>query len=369
MRLLSQIIFLSFIFLFRKVTFAQAPQYNFKTYAGSLENEHKDAPRESARFRSPEGIAIDADDNLYITEYRSSVVRKIDAKGQVTLFAGKVNETGYKDGQDALFDRPHGAAVDKAGNVYVCDMKNHLIRKISKNGLVSTYAGTPKVLGTNDGLANEAQFNQPEDLAFNSKGDLIVADTYNFTIRKISKNGKVSTVAGVPGVEGFKNGPASKALFNKPLGICIDKFDNIYVADANYDGSEAGNCVIRKIDIKGQVSTYAGVPGEAGHKDGPKHKALFNRSVGIEIDTQGNIYLADTEADLIRMITSKGEVFTLGGKYLQELSSEGTGENAGFFDPQALVISPKGTLFITDTHNNKIIIGTKIIKNKLNISH
>lgn len=345
--------------------FAQKPIYTFKTFAGSVDNEHKDGPREHARLRSPEGIAMDTEGNLFITEYRSSIVRKINAAGEVTLFAGKVNETGFKDGQDALFDRPHGAAVDKEGNVYVCDMKNHLIRKITKNGFVSTYAGTPKISGATDGPANMAQFNQPEDLAFDSKGNLYIADSYNFTIRKITKNGIVSTLAGTTGKGAYKNGPGSVALFNKPLGICVDVFDNLYIADADYDGKEPGNCLVRKIDLSGRVSTYAGVPTQDRHKDGPKLKAHFNRPVGIEVDMHGNIYIADTEADLIRMITKNGEVITLGGQYLQELSQEGIGEGAAFFDPQSLVISSNGNLFITDTHNNKIIIGTKINESKL----
>ncbi len=338
---------------------AQKPIYTFKTYAGSLENEHQDGPRLNARFRSPEGIAIDTKGNLYITEYRSSIVRKINASGKVMLFAGKINETGYRDGYDALFDRPHGAAVDKEGNVYVCDMKNHLIRKINPNGLVSTYAGTPKVAGTADGPALLSQFNQPEDLAFDSKGNLYVADSYNFTIRKITKKGVVTTIAGTGGVAGYKDGLGKEALFNKPLGICIDKLDNIYIADADYDLEKPGNCLIRKINTAGRVSTYAGVPGQDGHKDGPRLQANFNRPVGIEADKNGNIFVADTEADLIRIISKTGVVSTLGGQYLKELSEEGVGEKAAFFDPQSLVISPSGDLFITDTHNNKIIKGTK----------
>ncbi len=314
---------------------------------------------ETAKLRSPEGIAIDKYGNLYITEYRSSIVRKISSDGIVTTLAGKEMELGADDGTglEARFNRPHGIAVDNDLNVYVTDMKNCTVRKITPEGVVSTHAGIPGVQGAKNGLASESTFYFPEDIAVNSKGDLFVADSYNFTIRKISSDGVVSTYAGKAGEPGSEDGLGAKARFNKPLGIAIDGKDNIYVADSDYDGEPSGNCTIRKISPKGKVTTIAGIAGKAGHVDGSGKKALFHKPVGIDVTPDGIIYVADTEADLIRKIDKKGMVTTIGGKYLEENKKNGIGEEARFKDPQAIAVGKNGILYIADTLNNRIVQG------------
>jgi sugar lactone lactonase YvrE len=340
---------------------AQNETYFFTTLSGSVHG-HIDGNIDDALFRAPEGIAVDKLGNLYITEYRSSVVRKISVDGIVSTLAGKDMEMGFADGQrkDARFNRPHGLVVDDKMNVYVCDMKNCTIRKITPEGLVTTLAGIPEKQGANDGNISEATFFFPEDIAINSKGFLYVADTYNYTIREISPDGIVSTFAGFAGEAGFANGRGKKARFNKPVGIAIDGQDNIYVADSDYDNSENPcNCLIRKISPNGKVTTLAGVPNEAGNVDGKAKKARFNKPVGIDVTVNGIVYVADTEANLIRKIDKKGRVTTLGGKYLLEGYKNGMGEDALFFDPQALVVDTGGNLIICDTLNDIIRKGTK----------
>ncbi len=335
--------------------------YKFETYAGSVDG-FLDGYRKKALFRSPEGITADDKGNLYITEYRSSIIRKINAKGIVSILAGQPLKTGYADGKvfESLIDRPHGIAVDKKGNIFFCDMKNHLIRKIDCKGIISTIAGESGKAGINNGIGKNAQFNQPEGIVVDSKGNLFVADTYNFIVRKIDKNGNVTTFAGVGTEKGYSDGQEKKALFNMPIGIAIDKKDNLFVLDAIYDSSEQGNSVIRKIDPKGNVTTFAGVKGKNGHKDGKLQKAIFNKPVGITVANDGTIFIADTEADLIRMIDINGNVTTIGGQYLTEKSQDGIGSKAAFSDPQSIVATPNGDIFITDTFNNKIVKGTKI---------
>ena len=321
----------------------------------------RDGERKTALLRSPEGIAVDAAGNLYITEYKSSIVRKITTDGRVSLLAGQPMKTGYADGngRTALFNRPHGLAVDKAGTVYVCDMKNHLIRSISPGGRVGTVAGKAGLPGTADGLKENARFNQPEGIVVSSAGDLFVVDTYNFTVRKITRNGLVTTLAGTGGVAGYADGHGHNVRFNKPIGIAIDSRDNLYITDANYDGKPAGNCLIRKIDPQGNVTTLGGMAGKAGHKDGPLKIARFNRPVGIAVAPDGTLLVADTEADLVRMIDTDGIVSTIGGQYLVEKAEDGVGAAAAFFDPQAIVVAPNGDIFMTDTLNNRIVVGRK----------
>ena len=341
--------------------FGQSPTYRFATYAGSVDG-FRDGDRKTALLRSPEGIATDATGNLYITEYKSSIVRKITTDGRVSLLAGQPMKTGYADGRgrNALFNRPHGLAVDKAGTVYVCDMKNHLIRSISPGGHVGTVAGKAGLSGRADGLKENARFNQPEGIVVGSTGDLFVVDTYNFTVRKITRNGLVTTLAGAGGVAGYADGRGSSVRFNKPIGIAIDSPDNLYITDADYDGKLAGNCLIRKIDPRGNVTTLGGVPGQAGHTDGPLKTARFNRPVGVAAAPDGTLFVADTEADLIRMIDTRGLVLTLGGQYLVEKAQDGVAAEAAFFDPQSIVVSPTtGDIFFTDTLNNRIVVGRK----------
>lgn len=337
-------------------------EYKFHTLAGMDGGGHVDGPLHIARLRSPEGIAIDKFGNLYITEYRSSVVRKITNDGQVITLAGKDMELGWADGpgKDARFNRPHGVAVDDDLNVYVCDMINCTIRKISPDGIVSTLAGIPEKRGSKDGDVSEATFYFPEDIAVNSKGYLYVADSYNYTIREISPEGIVKTFAGKAGEPGSKNGIGCEARFNKPLGLAVDSDDNLYVADSDYDNNNPpGNSIIRKITPNGKVTTIAGIPGKAGHSDGKAQKAQFNNPVGIDVSPDGTIYIADTEAELIRKIDKKGQVTTLGGKYLVEDKLDGIGEDARFFDPQAIVVDAAGNLIICDTLNNRICKGIR----------
>lgn len=253
-------------------------RYRFETYVGSVDGFF-DGDRKSALLRSPEGIAADAVGNLYITEYKSSLVRKITPGGRVSLLAGKPNKTGSANGmgQKARFNRPHGLAVDKAGTVYVCDMKNHLIRSVSPGGNVGTVAGKTGVAGTADGQKDKARFNQPEGIVVDSQGSLFVVDTYNFTVRKIDRAGRVTTVAGLGCTSGYADGRGSRVRFNKPIGIAIDSRDNLYITDADYDGEQPGNCLIREIDSQGNVTTLGGIPGESGHTDGPLKSARFNR--------------------------------------------------------------------------------------------
>lgn len=337
--------------------------YLFTTYAG-IGVGHKDGHRFEARFGAPEGIAIDDAGNLYVTEYRTTVVRKIDAKGRVTTLggSGEIDDVGARDGgaKVARFNRPHGIDVGPDGTVYVSDMHNHAIRKIVPSGEVTTYAGKLGDQGHADGDASEARFQMPEDVALDSKGNLYVADTYNYTVRKVAPDGMVVTLAGKPGEPGYADGPGNQARFNKPIGIAVDGRDRIFVADANYDGPEIGNCVIRMIDSEGVVSTYAGRAGEVGPDDGPRLSARFHKFVGIDVTDDGVVYVADTEADTIRRIDLSGRVETLGGTYLEEGRADGNRLEVRFKDPQALVVDKSGRIYIADTLNNRIVVGVPV---------
>jgi squalene-hopene/tetraprenyl-beta-curcumene cyclase len=335
-------------------------EYRFTTLAGSRFG-HADGKGSEAQFRAPEGIAVDRQGNLYVTEYHNSIVRKISPDGTATTLAGKPQVAGSTDGpaSEALFNRPHGVAAGDDLWVYVSDMKNHTIRRISPTGVVSTVAGKAGEEGAADGVGGEARFRQPEGVAVGPDGTLYVADTYNFTVRTISKGGVVRTLAGQAGSPGDADGRGPEARFCMPMGVAVDGAGNVYVADADYDGTATGNCLVRKITPEGIVSTLAGRSGAPGGADGKGPEARFTKCVGIAVTRDGTVYVADTGAHTIRRITPDGIVSTLGGAFQKGGKSDGAGPAARFLNPQSLAVDEKGILYVADTGNHLIRKGVR----------
>jgi sugar lactone lactonase YvrE len=258
----------------------------------------------AARFNKPFGVATDASGNVYVADAGNNLIRKITPAGLVSTFAG-TGVAGAANGPDtATFNSPLGVALDGSGNVYVADYENNLIRKITSAGVVSTLAGTG-VAGADNGAGTIATFNLPESLTVDAAGNVYVVDNGNDLIRKITPTGVVSTLAG-NGQAGSANGTGTSASFHSPFGIAIDAAGNLYVADA-------GNNQIRKITQAGVVSTFAG-SGARGASNATGKAATFNTPSGVAVDASGNVYVADENNNLIRKITSAGVVSTIAYK-------------------------------------------------------
>ena len=303
----------------------------------------------SARFASPSGMGVDAANNVYIADTGNNTIRKITPAGVVTTLAGTAGMSGSADGTGsaARFTSPIGIALDAAGNIYVGDSGNNTIRKVTPAGVVTTFAGLAGVSGSANGTGNAARFNGPRGVAVDAAGNIFVADTFNNTIRKITPARVVSTFAGLAGVDGSKDGVGNVARFNRPRGVAVDSAGNVFVADT-------ANSTVRRITPGRAVTTVAGVPGVSGSDDGSVFGAKFFGSIGIAVGQSGEIFLADTVNDTIRRISSTGVVNTLGGVPVVAGSANGSGAAARFASPQGIVMRSTGDILVADTGNNTI---------------
>jgi sugar lactone lactonase YvrE len=292
----------------------------------------------------PFGIAIDAAGNIYVTDCGNNVVRKFTPGGQATTLAGS-GTAGAANGKGAAasFNYPYGIAVDGSGNVYIADSGNNLIRKITPDGTVSTLAGSGAT-GSADGSATTASFGFPMALAVDANGNVYVADYYYDLIRKVTPNGDVTTIAGT-GTYGSADGTGTLASFNHPQGIAIDKAGILYIADTdNYD--------IRILKPTGEVTTFAGT-GAAGIINGTGTAASFGDPVGIAVDISGNLYVGDAINYVIRKITPAGVVTTLSGSSFPG-SANGIGTAADFGLPDGLAVDKNYNVYVADYNNSSI---------------
>ncbi len=299
-----------------------------------------DGRRVDARLRYPSGCVVDRLGNVFVTERNNSVIRRIDATGAVSTFAGTAGAAGATDGigRAALFNQPAGIAIDVADNLYVADIGNSTVRRITPTGVVSTLAGAAGKYATVDGIGSEARFQNPSGVAVDARGNVYVVDFGSNTIRKISPSAVVSTLAGSPNVAGAADGSGATARFREPTGIAVDAIGNVYVADS-------ANSTIRRITPDGNVSTIAGSPGASGSDNGAGSAARFRYPTGVTVDSTGTVFVADQENRLIRKVTNAGVVSTYAG---EESRTQIDGSQGGFLDPHGIALGGDGTLYIAE---------------------
>ena len=375
------------------------------------------------------GVAVDAAGNVYVPG--NSAIFRVTPDGTLSTFAGQAGKPGWVDGTGsaAQFNAPCGLALDSAANLYVADNYNSTIRKITPAGVVTTLAGLAGGPGKTDGAREAAHFSNPEGLALDSAGNLYVADAGNALIRQVTPAGLVSTVAGPAGfgwpsavaLDGagnlyvadsmesslFKITPGGSVItlgsgnqsFNQPHGVAADNAGNVYVADTF-------NYVIRKVTPDGTVTTLAGTVGSAGQMDGAGGEARFMGPMALALDAQGDLWVADDQvynSGWIRRVTPGGVVTTLSdsiagepvglapdaqgtalvtelngntaqGNMVQEFtpakglttlaglagvvgSADGSGSAAGFNAPYGIVVDEPGTVYVADSGNGTIRVG------------
>jgi sugar lactone lactonase YvrE len=307
----------------------------------------------AAQLSSPDGIAIDNAGNVYVSDLLNNRVRMISPGGTISTVAGNGNSGFSGDGglaTSAQLSQPAGLAVDAAGNLYIADSNNAAVRKVTPAGIISTVAGTGTQGFSGDGgQATAAKMMAPFGLAFDSSGNLYIADYYGW-IRKVSAStGVINTIAGNGNI-GYSGdgGPAAAAVFYNPLAVAVDGAGNIYVADSN-------NGAVRMIS-NGTINTIAG-NGSLGYMgDGALASlAQFSQLSSIAVDAQGNIYVADSSNNAVRLFPLKGNVSTIAGNGAQGYTGDGSlATFAEFNNPAALVVTPSGNVYLTDTGNNSV---------------
>ena len=287
-----------------------------------------DGYRTEAAFKYPAGLAVDRTGRLVLADSGNQLIREISASGTVNTLAGS-GIAGYLDGRfgTARFKEPSGIAVDGEGNVFVSDMGNGCIRKITPQGEVSTIA---------------QGFNRPGGITVDRFGNVYVADTANHRIRVIAPGGAVATIAG-SGLAGYADGVGTEAAFHNPTDVKLDAQDNLWVADF-------ANRRVRRISPQDVVTTEAG-SGIKGSRDGQALEAQLGGPVGLAIDASGRIFIADQDSQAIRVLID-GSVRTVAGG--REGFTDGFGSNATFNNPQFLAFDNSGNLLVGDLLNHAI---------------
>ncbi|HSP66276.1 MAG TPA: hypothetical protein VLN48_01035 [Bryobacteraceae bacterium] len=336
--------------------FGQAPKFTISTAAGTgaagFAGDGGQAT--AAQLRFPAGLAFDASGNIYIADSFNSRVRKVDTSGNISTIAGTGDFGYFGDGNTAAkagLNRPYSVAVDKAGNIYIADAYNDAIRKVSTSGTMSSFAGSSqRGLGGDGGAATGALLDTPTGLVLDAAGNLYIADTGNNRIRKVGTDGIISTFAG-SGATGYSGdgGPATSAGLNAPQGIAVDNAGNVYVSDTL-------NHRVRKITPDGTISTVAGNGnGTLKGDGGPATQASLYYPKGLAVDRSGNLYIADWLNSRIRMVTTDGIIWTVAGNGSFDYQGDGgPATSAALRFPWGLAVDGASNVYVADDENSVI---------------
>ncbi len=352
----------------RKVT----PTGIISTFAGASHFAGDGGPASSARLAFPESVAADNLGNLYIADRQNHRIRKITPDGAIRTIAGNGRRDFSGDGAPAIastLNAPAAVAVDAAGNIYIADTGNSRVRMIDSRGFITTIAGNGIANAAGDGgPAISAGLNLPKGVAVDSAGNVYIADQGNNRIRMVNPKGIISTVAGT-GVNDFAgdSGPATAAQLSDPAGVALDSAGNLYIADtANYR--------VRRVDsARGQIFTVIGNGQVAYSGDGgPAAGAALQSVPAIAVDSTGQIFIADPGNGRIRMVNTSGTISTIAGSGTRSSTGDGgLATSATLGAPvdtgYGIAVGPGGVVYFADYIGEEIRKLTPNIASQLKI--
>ena len=334
----------------------QAQNYTITTVAGggntgASGNTIGDGGPATSAYMLPTGAAVDAAGNLYIADAANQVIRKVTPDGLIATIAGVVGSNGYAgDGGpalNALLRSPQSVAIDSAGNLYIADTGNQRIREVTPDGTIATFAGGGSSFGLgfgDGGPATSAVLAWPAGLAVDSGGALYIADRDANNVRKVAADGTISTVAGCFTCLALGDGgPAANALLSMPYAVAVDTNGVVYIADTLHFR-------IRKVTTDGTITTFAGSGAGSYSGDGaPASSAGLYIPKGVAADAAGNVYIADSGDARIRMVTPDGTINTIAGNGSQGYSGDGGPAGAAALSlPGQIAVGAGGSLYFVD---------------------
>jgi len=307
----------------------------------------------NAELEWPSGVAVDPTGNLFIADWRNQRIRKVGVNGIITTVAGNGTASYSGDGgaaTNAELNYPIGVAVDSTGNLFIADEDNQRIRKVGINGIITTVAGNGTASYSGDGgAATNAELNYPIGVAVDSTGNQFISDS-NHRIRKVGTNGIIYTVAG-NGTANYSGdvGAATNAELNNPFGVTVDATGNLFIADS-------GNQRIRMVGTNEIITTVAG-NGTASYSGdgGAATNAELFYPYGVTVDATGNLLIADSSNNRIRKVGTNEIITTVAGNGTASYSGDGgAATNAELYLPYGVAVDASGNLFIADERNNRI---------------
>lgn len=315
----------------------------------------QDGQGAAALFNYPTGVAAHSSGDIYVADTRGTSIRRISPNGLVQRVAGaELGGDAYRDGAASIqsLNYPMGVAVAPDRTIYFCENQRHTIRRVLPNGTVETVAGLEGTAGSSDGTDTTARFNFPSGVALDADGNLFIADAGNHLIRRIAAGTRTVTTLAGSTTPGTTDGVGNAARFNFPRGVATDVQGNVYVADSS-------NHALRKIGRDGVVSTVAGAAGVAGSANGSPSAARFFFPYAVAVDPIGRIYVAEAQNATIRLIRDN-VVSTIGGSTGFQSFAEGVGAAAAFFTPNGIAVDDTGNLYVSQAGSNLIAKGTLV---------